>query len=120
MEVAKRIDDRSPVGDAIYWAHPAPPGYVGGHFRGAWMMTMDKMSSEDPGTIDPTGAVTLARAFAAIPQHAAGHVFFYTNSLPYAQALEEGHSRQAPHGLVALTALEFQDIVGIAVSAGVK
>jgi hypothetical protein len=30
---------------------------------------------------------------------------YFTNNLPYAQALENGHSNQAPGGMVGLTAL---------------
>jgi hypothetical protein len=31
---------------------------------------------------------------------------YFTNNLPYAQALENGHSNQAPGGMVGLTALD--------------
>jgi hypothetical protein len=39
-----------------------------------------------------------------------GQTIFITNSLPYAQRLEYGWSKQAPLGLVRMTAVEFQSI----------
>ena len=34
-----------------------------------------------------------------------------SNDLPYAGAIEDGHSKQAPNGMVRITALEFKRIV---------
>jgi hypothetical protein len=53
----------------------------------------------------------------SIPGQAAGLVFYLTNNVPYAQRIEDGWSRQAPNGLVALTAVEFQQIVDEAAGA---
>jgi hypothetical protein len=39
-----------------------------------------------------------------------GQTIFITNSLPYAQRLEYGWSKQAPLGVVRITAVEFQSI----------
>jgi len=36
--------------------------------------------------------------------------------VPYARALEEGHSRQAPQGVVGLTVIQYQRIVDDAVA----
>ena len=41
----------------------------------------------------------------------AGDVFYITNNLPYAMAIEMGHSQQAPQGMVRTTAEEFADAV---------
>jgi hypothetical protein len=46
-----------------------------------------------------------------VPIKAAGEVHYIQNSLPYMQALEDGHSTQAPAGIVAVTEVEFQDYV---------
>jgi len=43
-------------------------------------------------------------------------VYFLVNNVPYAQALEDGHSTQAPQGIYGLTALEFQQYVDSAVA----
>lgn len=37
--------------------------------------------------------------------------FFFTNSLPYAQKLEDGHSEQAPSGVVRITINDYPQIV---------
>lgn len=46
-----------------------------------------------------------------------GEVFYYTNSLPYAQALEYGLSEQAPGGMVRLTARRWGSIVNTQIRA---
>lgn len=112
----QRLDERSPVGDATYWKNPPPKGYVGGRFRGSWMLGVGTIPS-GPGSIDPTGQATVGRIVAAIPHEAAGKIYYLANTAPYGEEIEKGHSRQAPTGLVALTAMEFQQVVGESVAA---
>lgn len=92
-------------------------GYAGGRFRANW--TMQEASVDDTTTeaIDAGGQATKDRLAAAVPDKAAGRVYFIANSLPYAQALEYGHSTQAPGGMVGLTAIEFQGFVDRAVAS---
>lgn len=116
VKVAQRLDERSPVGDATYWKHRPPPGYVGGRFRGSWMLGVGAVPS-GPGAIDPAGEATVGRIIAAIPEKAAGKVFYLGNTAPYGERIEDGWSRQAPTGLVALTAMEFGSIVGESAAA---
>lgn len=111
-KIAQRLDMRSPVGDATYWKNPPPKGYVGGRFRGNWQLGVDIVPAGETGRIDPDGSQTLGAIIAEIPTEAAGHVFWLANNVPYAQRLEEGHSRQAPTGLVGITVMEFESIVG--------
>lgn len=40
-----------------------------------------------------------------------GDVLYITNSLPYVPELERGHSKQAPQGMVAVTAAEMGPLV---------
>jgi hypothetical protein len=111
-----RLVQRSPVGDASYWLHPPPKGYVGGRFRGNWQMSI---GSPMPGTldvIDKDGQATLAAHSTVVAAARAGNVFYITNNLPYAKRIEEGWSRQAPIGLVALTVVEWNNIVDNAVN----
>jgi len=42
---------------------------------------------------------------------------YITNNLPYIEALENGHSKQAPSGMLAITVAEFQTLVSKAVSS---
>lgn len=114
--IAAELDRRSPVGDAIYWKHPAPKGYVGGHFRANWQLAIGSMPNGEVPGVDPTGASAQARIMAAIPDEASGLVYYIANNVPYAQRIEYGWSRQAPEGLVGLTVLKFREIVENAVA----
>lgn len=115
VRAAAELDRRSPVGDASYWQHPAPKGYAGGQFRGSWSLGVDAPPAGTL-TIDPNGAATQGRIIAAIPEKASGKVYYLVNATPYGPRIEEGWSRQAPEGLVALTAMRFQAFVDEAVA----
>lgn len=111
VRIAQELDRRSPVGDATYWKHPAPAGYIGGHFRANWQLGVNvRPMNELPG-VDTTGTVALPRILAAIPDEAAGKVYWIANNVPYASRIESGWSRQAPQGLVGITVTKFQDWV---------
>lgn len=110
IRVAAGLDQRSPVGDATYWVSPPPKGYVGGRFRGSWNLGVDTLPA-NVETIDPSGGNTQGRILASIPEEASGKVYYLTNATPYGRRIEEGWSRQAPSGLVALTAMQFQAFV---------
>jgi len=119
LDIGKSLVEKTPVGDAEYWAHPAPPGYVGGHARANWSHSVGTQVIKEFDAIDKTGDVSNARIAASVPQNAAGKVHFIQNSVPYIERLEDGHSRQAPNGMVELTRIEFQDFVQNA-SAGLQ
>ena len=114
MKIMSAIDYRSPVGNPDIWQNPdnKPKGYAGGHFRTNWQLGIDKMPKGEIEGHDYEGA--LAREIAKIPEHAAGHVYNYANNVPYAQALEDGHSQlqaPGPYAIVGKTEIEFQDKV---------
>lgn len=112
LDVGTNVVFRSPVGDPKYWQSPPPPGYVGGRFRGNWQFGIGAINPHYDFTIDKTGQASIARFEAGLPEKAAGGIYYLTNSLPYAQALEDGHSRrQAPNGIVRLAKIQFQDTV---------
>ena len=135
IDIASSLVDKSPVGDPKTWVslmpytslmtkadkarqrpktmtrRKPPPGYAGGRFRANWQLGVDVHPEGEIDALDKSGAKTKAKARAQIPKQAAGHVYTITNNLPYAQALEDGHSRQAPHGMVGLTKIEFQGII---------
>jgi hypothetical protein len=98
LEVASRIIVRSPVDT--------------GRFRGNWRLGVGGPVSGTTELTDRDGGATNGAIAAALPAKAAGTVLYLTNNLPYAWALEHGHSKlQAPNGMVALTVLEFAAIV---------
>ncbi len=114
LDIGTRLVERTPVGDGDYWKKPPPPGYVGGHARANWQHSVGApVVSEVIGT-DKAGTDTINHIMASIPAKAGGLVHFITNSVPYIEPLEDGHSRQAPNGMVGLTVTEFQGIVDAA------
>jgi len=118
IDIGTALVMKSPVGDADYWISPAPPGYVGGRFRANWQLGISSYDATTTENIDKSGGPTIGRITTKIPSQAAGEVYYITNSLPYAQRLEDGWSkRQAPKGMVKLTVLEFQPIVAAAARA---
>lgn len=86
-----------------------------GEARGGWKSSINGFSAAPTGRDDKGGAATV-EAIAAVIEHAkAGDSVFITNSLPHIMALEHGHSKQAPAGMVAVTAAEGSRIVADAV-----
>lgn len=111
LDLFTRCIEKSPVGNKDIWQHPeqAPPGYTGGRFKSNWQVAI---GSIPPGTltaIDVTAAVT--RVEAEVLGMKAGDVIYLVNNLPYARALEYGHSKQAPAGMVRLTVAEYGAVV---------
>ena len=116
--VGRRLVERSPVGDPTRWKSPPPKGYVGGRFRGNWQFNIGAAASEETGRIDPSGTVTIETNIGEVPTTGLfGRVYYYSNNVPYARALEDGHSGQAQPGfIVADTVMHFQNIVNEAVA----
>ncbi|HEX5126491.1 MAG TPA: hypothetical protein VFW00_07100 [Rhodocyclaceae bacterium] len=114
-----RLVNRSPVGDGTYWQNPPPKGYTGGRFKGNWQVSIGSPASGIKNLIDKDGSATMAAHANVIAIAKAGEVQFLVNNLPYAERIEKGWSRQAPVGLVAVTVVEWNNIVEDAVN-GVK
>lgn len=122
FEVQKELVLKSPVGDAKYWKHKPPKGYVGGRFRANWQYgsgTANTVTTSeiDSGSIGSGGTKTINRLNAAVGDKAGGKVHYITNSLPYAQRLEDGWSRQSPpYAMVYLTVLDWQIFINKAIA----
>jgi hypothetical protein len=110
-DLAGKLDERSPVGNPALWKNPPPKDYRPGTFRGGWQLGIDSVPQGQTGRIDPSGAVTLGAIRNEIPAQAGGHVYYITNNVIYGPRLEDGHSTQAPAGMVGLTAMEFPQVV---------
>jgi hypothetical protein len=117
--IDSRLVQRSPVGDGSYWQRPPPKGYTGGRFRGNWQMSIGSAASGTKNVVDKDGSATLAAHASVVSVARAGEVYYMVNNLPYAKRIEEGWSRQAPVGLVAITVVEWNNIVENVVN-GVK
>jgi hypothetical protein len=115
LDVGTSLVLKSPVGDmklwADYWKEKVGAGYVGGRFRGNWQFGVGQIDTTTDLTIDPTGSISIGRIANGVLSAPAANVFYITNSLPYADRLENGWSSQAPAGMVGLTVAEFQGIV---------
>ena len=101
LEISRSLVMMSPVGNPTLWKSPPPKGYVGGRFRANWQHGVGAINDKTTNDIDKSGSMTIARLGSAAV--GAGTVQYITNSLPYAQVLEDGHSTQAPHGMVKVT-----------------
>ncbi len=112
-EIPRRLQDRSPVGNPTLWHPPYwPKGYNPGHFMNNWQMGVDVKPTGIIEGEDPSGKLALERMHKAIPRWPVGHIYYFTNNLPYARLLETGlHSSQCPAGMVGITASEFPQIV---------
>lgn len=116
LELGKSLVLKSPVGDPVLWKNPPPPGYVGGHFRRNWQYGTNIAPSGEISGVDPTGEATLADLAMRVSQAEPFAVHCIANNLPYGPALEfDGHSTQAPAGMVGITAAEFEQHVATAV-----
>ncbi|SFB19128.1 hypothetical protein [Azotobacter beijerinckii] len=116
-DMLAKIVERSPVGHPELWKSPPPPGYVGGRFRGNWQVTFGAPATAEVNRIDAEGGSTKAAGAAVLAAYQSGiNSIWLTNTVPYAMALEFGHSiRQAPQGMARVTAAEFQQFVNNAV-----
>ncbi len=93
----------SPVGNPSLWQGSPPPGYVGGHFRRNWIVSIGGFNETVIEGTDPSGASTLATGKGQIDRHSKGKPgpnLVLQNNVPYANRLALGHSSQAPEGWV--------------------
>ena len=83
-----------------------------GRFRGNWTVSIGSYSAQALDRTDKRrlgslpGHESALRADAALTAFKAGAPIYITNSLPYADRLENGWSQQAPTGMVRLTLME--------------
>lgn len=117
LELGTSLVFKSPVGDAAYWISAPPKGYVGGRFRANWQLGIGAIDYTTSEKTDADGGATVGNLFAEVSKpESAAQMWYLTNSLPYAQRLEDGWShRQAPNGMVAITVLQFREFVSDAV-----
>ncbi len=95
----------SPVGNPSLWQNPvAPPGYVGGHFRRNWIVSIGGFNETEVEGVDQTGASTAAIAKGQINRYTSrrrvGPNLVIQNNVPYANRLANGWSSQAATGWI--------------------
>ena len=118
LDALRGVVLKSPVGFPPSWKRPAPKGYVGGQFRGAWQLSVGAEGTGITGKSRPgkAGSVNAANAAASdargeLTKLRAYEPVYIVNGLPYAERLENGWSQQAPLGMVALTVQELQNVI---------
>ncbi len=103
--ILRNLIGRSPVGDPTKWQNPesAAPGYVGGHFRRNWLVSIGGFNTSELDGVDRNGASTLASGNAEIERFKRakkGVNLVIQNNVPYANRLALGHSTQADAGWI--------------------
>lgn len=102
LDLFKRIIMKSPVDS--------------GRFRGNWQVAIGSIPSGTLEVNDKAGTATVAKVTAVTLGLKAGDVITLVNNLSYARALEYGHSKQAPSGMVRLAVTEYGAVVRKAAS----
>jgi hypothetical protein len=97
------------VGTSLVQTTPVDTGRA----RANWTINVNGPDASTTQGTDLSGSQTIAKIASYNVQ--AGGVYFITNSLPYINRLETGWSKQAPNGMVRITAARFQKFVSTAV-----
>ena len=105
FEVHNRVTQKTPVDT--------------GRARANWQIAVGRMPRGTVAGIDKAvlgslpGSATTMMAFSTLSTYNAmrGEAIFIVNNLSYINALEHGHSDQAPQGMVSQTIAEFDGIV---------
>ncbi|HBC6430057.1 TPA: hypothetical protein KEW82_003967 [Citrobacter amalonaticus] len=80
-----------------------PPGYRAGTFRASHFVSVGSPSDYVPREPDPNGANTINNGTSTILAAPSYSVIYIQSNLPYSVPLENGHSKQAPTGVYAVS-----------------
>jgi len=84
-----------------------------GYARGNWQTSLDSFPEGAIDRKDKSGRETIAAGQRVISGlNKIGQVIYITNNVPYILPLENGHSGQAPAGMVAITFAELRSMFG--------
>lgn len=119
MTVATFVDERSPIGNKALWTtefidvanklgwiKDSGKGYIGGHFRANNQYQFGTPPTSEIEGTDASGEATMARIKAGVMSSPIAGMHYIANNVPYARALENGHSTQAPQGIYGLAAID--------------
>lgn len=99
------------IGESVVTLSPVDTGL----FRGNWQLSIDDGATASRLRYDQEGSETLAEIAKKSNSFTAGQVAYIQNHVLYGYDLEYGSSRQAPDGVVRITAVQFNRIVEEAV-----
>ena len=101
------------TGQRIISATPVRDGAA----RGNWLSSVGSIDTSFSLSVkDPSGTASNGRLQAAVQGLEPGTEFYFTNSLPYAERLENGWSQQAPQGMVKINMASWSSVVSRAVA----
>ena len=118
LDLSGKIIKDTPVGNPSLWMSKPPPGYVGGSLRGNWNASVGTPDRSRASAPDKAGNATISKANSAVSSFNSGQTLYLTNTLPYSERVEMGHSTQAPQGMVRINVLKFQAALNRAVKRG--
>ncbi len=111
FELFARIIYSTPVGKPELWSRPAPPGYVPGHLRGSWGISVGG-GSTSRNAIDVDGSATTSQGLQDLAKYKAGLKVKISNNVVYGPRIEfTGWSKQAPQGMVRINVADWSSIV---------
>jgi lysozyme family protein len=90
LAVGERFIEISPIGDPTLWKSSPPADYRPGTFISNWNYSRDAIDF----TISARTDVREVNGLREAPGPFVGHIHYASNSLPYANALNLGHSSQ--------------------------
>jgi hypothetical protein len=86
-----------------------------GRARGNWFVSVGDPVAKTTESVDTTGGTTINAGAVEINSASGDNSIFITNNLPYIGRLENGYSKQAPAGMVAVTMASLQAYIDKAV-----
>lgn len=119
VDVSQWVDDASEalekiirqtvqeMGQRIVMRTPVDTGAA----RGGWWPALGMTPQLGGGAADPGGQATVSRIAMVAAQMKPGDVFTLANNIKYIRKLEYGSSKQAPGGMMRITAAEGEQIV---------
>lgn len=116
IDLFGRIIEKNPVGNPSLWKEsslPPPKGYVGGRSRANWAISVgvpgNTADQKPEGGVfhkKPISGQQQAEGFGAMATAKPGGTIWIYNNVRYIKALEDGHSTQAPAGMVKVALAE--------------
>lgn len=97
FDAANTVILGSPVGAPELWQQPAPDYYRAGSYRSNHRISISKITSFEKDISSQSGVMLELQS--ELSKFKIGQTVFMSNPLPYAVALEYGHSSQAVGGV---------------------
>lgn len=116
FDLFRKIITKNPVGNPDNWKRKyRPPGYVGGRSRGNWQISITAPDDSEKDTFEtgvetgtPPGPLLEAEGLTSMAQAKFGQTIWIYNNVRYIKRLEDGWSKQASAGMVAVSVAEIQ------------